>query len=239
MDSRGSGFAALATQVNPAARPARDSNLSLSVQAVPRAVDFPDFNRSASSSSLFYLQSLTDSSTDVDYGALSYPQFHNPLWTEMRQVIYNFDVDLVPPGGMDPIRVAASATRQDPMSPAPMDPIGPVVGPPTAPLLNGMDAFVARSGVGSQPTVSWSPPSLGAPTSYVVTIDRAFQLPPAPGELGYLSATVYRDTAFTVPPGFLQAGTRILRRSPRGRRIGTRWTDRRSGMACRSLGPIA
>lgn len=88
------------------------------------------------------------------------------------------DVDVRPsgllaPGATQPTDFLQAATVFSfvPMSPAPTDPIAPVLGPPTAPLLNGVDAFVPQSGVGLQPTFSWSPPNLGTATSYQYTAD--------------------------------------------------------------------
>jgi hypothetical protein len=203
-DVRGSEFAALAPEVNPTARPSENGNLSFTVFAVPHSVGYPD-RPASSASSLFYFQSLTSTSTDFDYGNFDYPQFHDSLWTEFSQLLYCFDVTVRVPGTKQPIELPCSAYVYHgvPMSPSPTDPMAPVLGPPTAPLINGEDAFAPHAGVGLQPVISWSPPDLGTATSYFVSIHGLS--PPEPGER-FPSAAIYVGTSFKVPPGFLRPG---------------------------------
>jgi len=206
-DVRGSEFAALAPQVNPTARPTQWSfgNLGISIQAVPHSVEYPEMPAGASSS-IFYFQSLTSTSSDFDYGIFNYPQFHDPLWTEYRQLLYCFDITLRIPGTKEPIELQCSAPvfSAVPMSPSPDDPIAPMLGPPTKPLINGEDAFAPHTGVGLHPVISWSPPDLGTATSYTVSIGSLS--PREEGERIPISARVYSGTSFQVPPGFLRPG---------------------------------
>ncbi len=115
-------------------------------------------------------------------------------------------MSLVAPGAPEPTEFpqAGFALSHVPRSPAPTAPVVPVLGPPTAPLLNGMDAYEPRSGVGLQPTFSWSPPRLGIATSYQVIISSLS--PPAAGDTVRFSALVYSGNSFKVPPGLLKAG---------------------------------
>ncbi len=204
-DVRGSEFAALAPEVNPTARPTQApfGNLGFSVLAVPHSVEYPD-RPASSTTSLFYFQSLTPTISDHDYGTLNYPQFHDSLWTEYRQLLYCFDVTLRIPGTKEPIELPCQTYvfSAVPMSPSPEDPIAPVLGPPTAPLINGEDAFAPHAGVGLQPVISWSPPNLGTATSYSVSV---YSVHRQEGER-LPSATVYTGTSFMVPPGFLRTG---------------------------------
>src|SRR5215831_12416797 len=205
-DVRGSEFAALAPEVNPTARPTQWSlgNLAFSVLAVPHSVQYPD-RPTSSTSSLFYFQSLTPTSTDFDYGTFNYPQFHDPLWTEYRQLSYCFDVTVRAPGAKEPLELQCTGQvfAAVPMSPPPEDPIAPVLGPPTKPLINGEDAFAPQAGVGLRPVISWSPPDLGTATSYAVSIGSLS--PREEGEHIPISAKVF-GTSFHVPPGFLRPG---------------------------------
>lgn len=203
-DLRGNEFAALAPQVNPSARPAPGGNLNFSIQAVPHTVQYPDRPASAASS-IFYYQSLTSSSTDLDYGAFHYPQFHDSFWAEFGQLGYCFDVTLLMPGTEEPIELQCAGRMFSalPMSPPLTDPIAPVLGPPTAPLINGEDGFAPHAGVGLEPVISWSPPDLGTATSYLVSV-RPVSFPEEGERL--LTARVYSSTSFKVPPGFLRSG---------------------------------
>jgi hypothetical protein len=202
-DVRGSQFAALASDVHPTARPSQ-RNMAFSVLVTPHTVDYPDMRNATSST--FYFQSLTNTELDFDYGTFAYPQFHDSLWKEYRQLVYYFDITLLTPGTKQPIEFsnAALVLSLVPMSPAPTDPIAPVLGPPTAPLLNGADAFVPQTGVGLQPVFSWLAPTLGNPTSYMVKISSLS--PPREGETVGLFAIVYSGNSFSVPPGILQPG---------------------------------
>ncbi len=203
-DVRGSQFAALAPAVHPSARPS-SQNLSLSIQVSPHTVEYPDYPEAASSS-IFYFQSLTNSSTDADYDVLAYPQFHDPIWVEWRQTLYSYDVTLIRPDTGEPVALPnfVYSASLDPMYPAPPDPIAPRLGPPTEPLINAVDAFQPHTDVGLQPTLSWSPPNLGTPTVYSVSISSLS--PPSEGEVTSLFARLHGQTSFTVPPGILQLG---------------------------------
>ena len=57
-------------------------------------------------------------------------------------------------------------------------------------------------GVGVQPTISWSPPSIGNPTSYIVEI-KALALPCASGQVAGVTAVIHGGTSFKVPAGIL------------------------------------
>src|SRR5258708_17239585 len=201
-DVRGSEFAALAPEVNPSARPTQDpfGNLGFSIFAVPHSVQYPD-RPASSTSSLFYFQSVTPTSTNFDYGTFNYPQFHDSLWTEYRQLLYCFDVTLRAPGTKMPIELPcfASVYSAVPMSPPPTDPMSPVLGPPTAPLINGEDAFAPHAGVGLQPVISWSPPDLGTATSYFVSI---YSLSPVEEGERFASAPASSGPPSKLPPHF-------------------------------------
>jgi hypothetical protein len=67
------------------------------------------------------------------------------------------------------------------------------------------DAFVARTGIGTTPTVAWDAPTVGTPGQYVVVIRRVF-------DNGGFAASQYVATIRTaamsvvVPPGLLETG---------------------------------
>jgi hypothetical protein len=84
-------------------------------------------------------------------------------------------------------------------------PIVPLLGPATAPLLNGKDAFTAETSLGTQPAVvSWSAPKLGKPTKYMVTVANTRNVLKS-GELASVTAVLYDQTSFKVPGGLLNA----------------------------------
>lgn len=182
-------FAALASEVNPEAVLL---GFGLSVQAVPHSSSYPDMPLNEQVGGLLTLG--PSAPVNADYGTLAYPQFLDPLWKEFVSVVYNFDVASV--------KVNPFLLSNIPLSALPAGPMAPVVSPPKSPRVNGSNAFVKQFGVGLQPTISWSPPTIGNPTSYIVEI-KAFALPCASGQVAGVSAVIHGATSFKVPPGIL------------------------------------
>ena len=84
-------------------------------------------------------------------------------------------------------------------------PVRPVVGPVSTPEIAGKDAFVAESGVGLTPVLSWSRPTKGSSVTNIVTLYEVI-----PGGAGYQPRAVAMlatdDSQVRLPPGILQAG---------------------------------
>jgi hypothetical protein len=194
-DLRNAQFAAFAPSVNP---DAVLTSFGLGVLAIPHSASYPDMPIDEVTGIL----SLEPSSpVDADYGTLAYGQFLDPFWKEVRTVSYAFRVGSV---GSDPV---IAVMRSDiPVSALTAGPIVPVVSPPKSPRVNGNDAFVTQAGVGLQPTIAWSPPALGAPTSYVVEIIPAgISSCNMNGQTVGVAAVIHSGTSFKVPPGVLKA----------------------------------
>ncbi len=203
---RNSLWATLLTDANPAMKPFHAQGVS--VLAIPRSLDYPDQPSLAASTSLAYVQG--PALQDADYGTVAYGQFLGPSWKEARYVTYIADADVPQPGTATPYAMQAFFASFEPM-PA-VEAIVPVLGSPRSPRIAGRDAFQAQTAVGLTPTISWSPPALGAATSYVVRLDAAGPLPPngvsipVGGPMAVLiSLTVYGVTSVQVPDGLLQA----------------------------------
>lgn len=188
---KGSQFAALKAQVNPGAQPLAQNAFAMGISTSPHSIAYPD--QPDLGASIFEVDVAGDASTDLDYGTLHYGQFLDPQWKEYRFVSYQFDV----------YGTYAQLVSQVPMSPAPTGPIVPVLGPPATPLVGGKDAFRFQSGVGLQPLISWSAPSLGSATSYVIQIDKTDAA--VAGEVRSITATIHSGTSFEVPAGLLKA----------------------------------
>jgi hypothetical protein len=199
---RGSQFAALAPQVNPAAsvNALAGLNVVASFQASPHSLDYPD--RPFEVNALGYA-AANDGTVDFDFSPVSYGPMADPLWKTFRQFLYCYDVSLTAPGAGAPTPLS-QGTCYGAWEALPLTaPVVPIIGPASSPRLNGVDAFLPIASAGLQPVLSWSPPTLGAATSYTVEI-RLFN-PPVGGEVALLSATV-RGTSFTVPPELLIPG---------------------------------
>ena len=189
----GTAFAALAPSVNPSAT---SSGMGMSVRAVPQASAYPDL---PSGAEMPVLGLSSASGADVDWGVQAYGTFLDATWTEYRQITYSFRTPL---STQTPL-ASGSITLSESMGALTGGPAVPRLGPPTSPWIEGRDAFASQSGVGLQPVLSWSPPALGTPTSYEVTVIAHAGV--MPGDVRTVRATVY-GTSFRVPPGLLAAG---------------------------------
>ena len=194
---RNSRWAQLLADANPATQP--DGNQGVSVLAIPRSIEFPDQPGLSAGTSLAWIQGPP--LADADYGTVPYGQFLGPDWKEVRYVVYLATADVPVPGSSAPYTARPSFTSFESMPGD--DEIVPVLGPPRSPTIEGRDAFQAQAGVGLRPTLSWSPPRLGAATSYVVRLDATGGVTsPFPSVL----LTVYGVTSVQVPDGLLTAG---------------------------------
>ncbi len=198
---RNSRWATLLADANPATAP--DGNQGVSVLAVPRTLDFPDQPGLSATTSLAWIQGPPLG--DVDYGTVPYGQFLGPDWKEARYVLYIATADVPVPGSTTPIKAQPTFMSFEKMPGD--DEIVPVLGPPRSPRIQGRDAFQAQAGVGLRPTISWSPPRLGAATSYVVRLDAVGG---TPAQFASASLTVYGVTSVQVPDGLLTPGAQYV-----------------------------
>lgn len=194
---RNSPWSALLADANPATKPTGYQGVS--VLAIPRSLDFPDQPGLTAGTSLVWVQGPPLG--DVDYGTLAYGQFLGPQWKEARYVSYLAIADVPVPGSATPYTTAPFFSSFEAM-PADDD-IVPVLGPPRSPRIEGRDAFQAQAGVGLRPVLSWSPPRLGAATSYVVRLD---QVGSTQVQVTLVSLRVYGVTSVQIPDGLLAAG---------------------------------
>ena len=203
-DIRYAQFAALAPLVHPTAVPSAFYGAFVNVVAAPHSVEYPDKPGPFEVTNLFFLANVPAPVTDVNYGTLHYGEFLDPLWKTYRAVTYTFDTQV--PSALE-CCAGGSITSRVPM-PAEPGPIVPVLGPPTQPRIEGRDAFADQNGVGVglEPVITWSPPTLGQPTSYQITISSQTQ-PVIAGETRTISAIIYSGRRFKLPPGFLKQGS--------------------------------
>lgn len=86
----------------------------------------------------------------------------------------------------------------------------PLVGPPRSPKVADKDLFgdAAVTGVGTSPRLTWDAPALGAPSGYIVSLQRLEAV--SARTVSTSVATFYvpaaAERALTVPPGLLMSG---------------------------------
>jgi hypothetical protein len=133
----------------------------------------------------------------AELAGLEFGRFLPWPWTEYRDVRMSARVSLVVGGTTYFIR--PSVSRMEPLATAPLD-AAPLVTPPRDLRVNGLAANVALAGVGTGPTLSWSPPALGTPTSYLVRVQQL------PGFALVVSART-AGTSLRIPDGVLAPGS--------------------------------
>lgn len=197
-----SQFAALAPQVHNSAKPSdlilNPGSAGATVFAQPYSTTFP--NQPTGGDTPLAFLSLGDDLNDHDYGTLNYGQFLAANWAgEFMQVFYSYDFTLTNSVAMTEGYLAQVPAAQFGNA------IAPLIGPPTAPKINGTDAFTTQTKVGSTPVFSWSAPALGTATQYQVNVvvrNATLQ----PNEVDSVGAVVFSGTSFKLPGGFMQAG---------------------------------
>jgi hypothetical protein len=128
--------------------------------------------------------------------AATYGQFLAPaLWYESRDVSFTANVSYSV-SGATPWIATPSIGRREPMSPTPPSPIVPAVSPAQNPTVTTGTLT---------PTISWTAPALGVPTSYGVAI---YQLSPSSGATvaARVASWALTGTSFTVPSSLLASG---------------------------------
>jgi hypothetical protein len=126
------------------------------IQAPPIFIDIGSGFSSISNPEYFaqtFSLTLPSSSADASLGPIAYPQFFGAPWEEAVQVVYSYDVPLVfsaDPTDTGTFDGAAYYRSFVPRAQLP-DPLVPTLGPATAPLLNGTDAFAFQARAGEQP----------------------------------------------------------------------------------------
>jgi len=135
---------------------------------------------------------------------LYYGQFLPASWREWRAARFSAQVSYRAPGALTPMEETVEVARRDPL-PAGDDAIVPVVSPVRAVRINGRDAFQDYLGVTPTPTLSWSPPAIGSPTSYLVEVFKLHAYGRVTTSFAVLQYET-QNTAITVPPSLLEAG---------------------------------
>ncbi len=200
-DFRSSQFAALATAVNPAATQSANNATGVSVLANPYSLTYPDMGVSPVSLGFFI---TTDATTDVNYGALHYGRFFDSVWHEFAEIFYSYDINLNAPGYPGTVTASASYLADIPMSSVPTS-YTPTLSPPTAPKINGIDAFTTHS-AGAAPIIGWSAPAIGTATRYTVGVTFQIGTNVMAGDVVSLRAVVYSGNSFKVPGTFMKPG---------------------------------
>ena len=142
---------------------------------------------------------------DQSFVGLPYGQFLPQFWVEYRLTSYTAALAVTAPGAAMAASFSGSIGRYDPL-PAPGAPVTPVVTPPRSPRIGSVDAFQSPAGVGTTPTVSWSLPAIGMPTSYTIKIAQPVVAASGGTTFQTIAFLTTSGTSVSIPPGVLQKG---------------------------------
>jgi hypothetical protein len=197
LDWRRAEFAALAAAVHPAASPL---NQELGVAALPgglaRGVRRPW-------SHLLHVPP-SGAASDADLGDVAYGDPFPSAWGVFGFANASFAIIYNLPGAANTAQAASLAVAAD-VATFGAGPIRPVITPVTSILVNSLDARTPQTGVGPNPTLSWSPPASGTPDSYVVGVLEVYVtagLTMVSGVGGVLTTA----TSIPIPTGLMVAG---------------------------------
>jgi len=133
-----------------------------------------------------------------------YGQFLPSLWKEWCGARFGAQVQYLVPGATTPFVDVAGVEQRSPL-PLVDAPLVPAIGPVLELRIHGSDALQDHTGVTGTPTLSWSAPSTGQPTAYLVEVFRLLERAGATTSSLVLRYTT-SNTAVTLPPNVLQGG---------------------------------
>lgn len=148
----------------------------------------------------------TNGSTDITM-TMSYGNPFDPSWPLVAATGYAFAVSYTA-AGATATTIDGSVWSYQLLSSLP-SPIVPMVGPVLTPTINGSNAFAAQTGVGATPLIAWSPPSIGTPTSYWVTVRQVNNVG-GKTQLAFVANLPTQRTSVRIPPGLLQKGATYM-----------------------------
>jgi hypothetical protein len=187
------------------------NGLDAAVLALPHTLAFP-VPLAAGVPELLYLH-LPPGTPNTDLGAFTFGRVLDPMWKEYLNVVGGGWVPVLASGATQPTSVSASMWSELPLGQA-TGQLGPRLGPPRSPTINGLSLSSPRAGVTTTPTIGWSAPAIGNATSYTVEIREVSRIGGRtlvrPRSL--VSFTVFGGAtqSLTLPPGILAAGREYI-----------------------------
>lgn len=138
-----------------------------------------------------------DGALELDYGD-PFPA----AWATIASVGVTYTAFYTLPGESTPMNVNGFASVVAPIDDLAGEPVTPRIGSPQHLQIGGQDGSGAVSGVGLTPEIQWSPPTLGKPDAYAVSVRRL----EANKSIKRVARLVTTGTSVVIPPGILIAG---------------------------------
>jgi hypothetical protein len=202
MNFKGSTLVAMRSAVNPNATVA-DSYVDFSV--IPSLAYGPV----DSTGDELWADFQNALSGDVNLGSLPY---NNPFPSSYLVFVAYDDILTIPytaNGALNPAIMVAQNYGDTATLPTATAPLTPMVGPPMAPQINGLDLFTSQTINSLTPTISWSAPSVGTANAYSVHIYNLSENgdDSVTNEVAHFVAT---QNGIVVPPNLLQSDNQYI-----------------------------
>ncbi|MBL8957068.1 MAG: hypothetical protein JNK82_40215 [Myxococcaceae bacterium] len=201
LDYRQSAFAALKTQVHPAAT---SISSSVVVTVAPYTAMYGAYTAAPDLAVLRPQQTTGDVRLAFDTGN----PFH-PAWPKYVSANYLVQVQYpFPDGGTSTVSTALFA--QDLLANTQGRPLEPRISPPRALKVDGADALT-RALISRRPVIRWEPPAIGTPTSYGITLYRFSRI--GSGPVIAVSEEAFYETTGTelqLPFGEVEVGAEVV-----------------------------
>jgi hypothetical protein len=191
-----SAFAQLGTQVNPIAS---NEGAFYSLSTAP--------GMSQAGLVGYYTDLLLVYPTaDVNLANVAYANPFSATWGTEVYAGGTFGVQYTAPGATAPAAVYGYVYVTLPSAQAATTTLKPVVTPVVSPLVNGKSAFGPLNGISLTPTLSWSPPAVGAPSGYRILVSLIANSG-GTSTSQYLASIFTVETSVPLPPNMLQKGS--------------------------------
>ncbi len=142
-----------------------------------------------------------EASINVSYGN-PFPAAWPLVLTAVTDVVFT----KMAPGATTPLTWYINVRSEWNVNALPMGKLEPVVSPVRSLKINGLDAMVNRTGVGTSPVLSWIAPLRGVPTDYQVYVNRLDNVGGVT-ERTFMGRFTTSLTSLELPPGVLTAGS--------------------------------
>jgi hypothetical protein len=200
LDLRPSEFAACAHLVNPKAE---SQGLSFFIDVMPGG---GTFGQIGSTADLLQL-SVPAGSADANLGSVAYGNPFPAAWgAPFGLLVGFFSISYTAPGATTSAQRTALLLARDDAARFGAAPLRPLLSPVRSLKVNGKSAFSDLTGVTKTPTLSWAPPSVGAPTAYAVRILKIANVNGAT-KLSAVARLITKHRKVKLPPGILTDGS--------------------------------
>jgi len=142
---------------------------------------------------------------NADLGDLSFGNPFPATWPLFTGYQYFANTNYFAPGATNPVAISTTASGYTTTMPSSTNPIRPLVGVPTSPLVGMRNFFSNLSGIGLTPILRWAAPSVGRANAYAVVV---YQLSNNAGNSEYfqIARLQTQGTSLRLPPGLLSSG---------------------------------